>query len=71
MVTEVLRSPSISARQKNKIIGKRKTFKNNFGTQVFEIKRLAREKFLQEKLVPRQYFDYQMLLMKDVIHEIF
>ena len=50
MVTEIPRSPSISAQQKNKITEKRKIVKSNLQTQAFKMTRLAREKFPQGKV---------------------
>ena len=49
MVTEIPRSPSISAQQKNKITEKQKIVKSNLQTQAFKMTRLAREKFLLGK----------------------
>ena len=50
MVTEIPRSPSICAQQKDKITEKRKIVKNNLQTQAFKMTRLAREKFPQGKV---------------------
>ena len=50
MATEILRSPSICAQRKSKIIGKRKIVKSNLQTQAFKITRVAREKFPQGKV---------------------
>ena len=50
MVTEIPRSPSRCAQQKNKITKNRKIVKNDLETQAFKMTRLAREKFPQGKV---------------------
>ena len=45
LVTEIPRSPSICAQQKNKMTEKRKIVKINLQTQAFKMTRLTREKF--------------------------
>ena len=45
LATEIPRSPSICAQQKNKMTEKRKIVKSNLETQAFKMARLAREIF--------------------------
>ena len=45
LATEIPRSPSICAQQKNKMTEKRKIVKSNLETQAFKMARLAREVF--------------------------
>ena len=50
MVTEIPRSPSICAQQKNKITEKRKIVKSNLQTQAFKMTSLLERNFHREKL---------------------
>ena len=62
MITDVVRSPSMCVKRKNKVREKRLTVKSNLETQAFKMTRLARDKFPQGKIGDTVIVRNQMLI---------